>query len=141
MKPSEQQKLNKIIGKYYHLYGFNYQKLYVNCMEMLNKDSCSLDIHLWDEKKKKFGNYLFTIQNYNAFRDLDIVDDSYFHQRKFIETWDGGRASYTPLYLDGIYTLPRFIGITKEDILNCTKHFIKKILDNYWIWNIYFADK
>ena len=49
-------KVKKQINKYYHLYGFMYQRLYVNTFEVMDKDSCCLDVCLWDEEKKEHGN-------------------------------------------------------------------------------------
>lgn len=137
-----QKKLNKVIDKYYHLYGFMYQHLYVRPMEVMDRNSCCFDIYLWDDKKKEFGPYLFEIQNYNAFEDVMMVPvgTNHFKPNKFIKTWDGVKASFTPMYMNGVYTLPKFTNISKEDILNCTRHFIKEVLDNYFVWNIFFGN-
>jgi hypothetical protein len=141
MTNRERKKLNKIITKYYHLYGFMYQRLYINSIEVMDKDSSILDIHLWDEKKKEHGTYLFTVRNYNGFWDSRIYLNNYFKNphHQVIQYWDGVKASCSPLYLNEVYTLPKFTGITKSDIINCTYHFIRKILNNYWIWNIHFG--
>lgn len=140
MTNRERKKFNKVINKYYHLYGFRYQHLYVTSMEVMDKDSCVLDIHLWDEKKKDFGPYLFMVQNYNGFQEGDIVPPQhYFRPYKMINTWDGVKASCAPLYIDNVFTLPKFTGITKEDVVNCTRYFCKEILDNYWVWNVSFG--
>lgn len=144
MKNRERKQLIKTINKYYHLYGFMYQRLYVNACEVMDKNSSSLDIHLWDEKKKEYGPFLFIVQNYNGFKGAESVPrHSYFRPYKIIETWDGVRASYSPLFMNmgtyNLFTLPKFTGITKEDVVNCTKYFCKVILNDYWIWNVNFG--
>jgi hypothetical protein len=136
--------LKKQIEKYYHLYGFMYQKLCVNTPEIIDDTASSLDVCLWDEKKKEFGPYLFEILNYNAFKNnfTPISSRQYFTEPAYrtIKTDDIVKASNSPLYMNRIYTLKKFITITTDDVIRCTHHFVNEVLDMCCIWNIYYAD-
>ena len=145
MKKNKVKWYKKVIDKYYHLYGFMYQHLYLNTVEVMDEKSSCLDVHLWDEKKKEIGPWMFMIQNYNAFKDMDFVPYySYLKDNKMIETWDGVKASYTPFYDDWSYevpmfTLPKFTCITKDDIERCMRYFVREKLDIFCIWNVSFG--
>lgn len=131
------KKLIKQIEKHYWA---NDQHIILDTWEMMegNDRDCLFDIQLADS-----GIYLFTIQNYKGFSDCRIVNKSYFKEPKceIIETWDGVKASCTPLYLDQMITLPTFKQITKEDIIHATDYFIHEVLGKWLIFNIKFTDK
>ena len=137
MTKKEIERLSNIVEKYYHFEDFMYQHLWVDTIQILDNESWSVDVYIMNPKTKQHDIYLFEIQNYKAFNDFDIYPpDPYFTPRRTIFTWDSVRASCTPLYMDRVYTLPKFTSITEKDILNCTKHFINKVLDVSWIFNI-----
>jgi len=128
------RKINKTINRVYHKN--NIQHLYIETMEVMDGvHDCSFDVCIADDKD---GMYLFTVQNYNAFIGFEIVLDSPFRPLIHFETWDSIQAACVPLYMDQTYTLKTFKNITKKDIEACAKHFCRKVLDNYWIWNISF---
>lgn len=118
-------KLKNQIEKYYWSHN---QNLIIDTWEMMSNDEndCLFDVHLVDT-----DIYLFTIQNYNGFYDLDTVIINYFKDPKckIIEIWDGVKASYIPLYFDQTFTLKTFKPITKEDIIYATDYFVHKVLD------------
>lgn len=129
------KKLIKQIEKYYWSHE---QFLIIDTWEMMSDDEndCLFDVHLADS-----DIYLFTIQNYNGFKDLDVVFTNYFKDPKckVIEIWDGVKASYTPLYFNQTFTLKTFKAITKEDIIHSTDYFVHKVLDML-IFNIKFTE-
>lgn len=131
------RKLIKQIEKHYWA---NDQHIILDTWELMEGkvSDCLFDVQLADS-----GIYLFTIQNYNGFADVRIVNKSYFKEPKYkvIETWDGVKASYTPLYLDQTITLPTFKQITKEDIIHATDYFIHEILGKWLIFNIKFKEE
>lgn len=134
MTLKEKNKLIKQIEKYYYSHG---QRLILNTWELIqhNDQDCSFDIYLADSN---IG--LFTIQNYNGLRDLDIINKSYFKESIYnaIETWDGVKASYLPLYYNDVITLKTFKPITKKDIIKATRYFVREILD-IWAFNFEFV--
>ena len=131
------KKLIKSIEKHYWANG---QHIILDTWEMMEGkgNDCLFDVQLADS-----GIYLFTIQNYNGFSDFRVVNKSYFRQPKYkvAETWDGVKASCTPLYLNQTITLPTFKQITKEDIIHATDYFIHEVLGLWLIFNIKFTDK
>ena len=131
------KKLIKSIEKHYWA---NHQHIIVDTWEIMegNDRDCLFDVQLADS-----GIYLFTIQNYNGFSDFRVVNKSYFRQPKYkvAETWDGVKASCTPLYLDQTITLPTFKQITKEDIIHATDYFIHEVLGLWLIFNIKFIEE
>ena len=128
--------LIKKLEKYYYSHG---QHLIVDTWELMedNIHDCCFDVYLADSDIS-----LFTLQNYNGFDDIELLNKSYFKKDRFtfIKTWDGVRASCTPLYLDGVITLKTFKQITKEDIVHATDYFVHEILD-MMIFNIKFNEK
>ena len=135
MKQKERKQLFKILSKEYYK---NSQQLYITSAEIRNKktDYC-LDIILTDKKEEKFGKYLFMIQNLQFFYNSEIQGVySYFQENKYVDILDTKAIVSTPLYINKVFTLKKWKNITKKDIYNCTKYFIKEILDFYWIWNI-----
>ena len=137
MSNREKKKLIKQIEKYYWSHN---QTLIIDTWEMMqnNENDCSFDVYLADSDIT-----LFTIQNYNGFKDFDIAFNNYFKtpRCKVIETWDGVRASYMPLYFDNTITLKTFKPITKEDIVHAVDYFIHEILGKWLIFNIKFAEE
>lgn len=131
------KKIIKLIEKYYFSHN---QHLILNTREMMedNERDCSFDIYLADS-----DIFLFTVQNYNAFRDLDIYFTNRFKnpKHKVVEKWDGVRASYTPLYIDQTFTLPTFKKITEEDMIFCCDYYIHEILNMWGIFNINFNEE
>jgi hypothetical protein len=128
------KKLINQIKKYYYSHG---QELIIDTREMFthNDDDCCFDVYLADS-----DIFLFTIQNYNAFRDLEVVIINYFKEPKckIIETWDGVKASYIPLYFDQTFTLKTFKQITKKEMIQATDYFVREIL-HMLIFNIRFT--
>ena len=136
------KKLIKQIEKHYWANG---QHIILDTWEMMegNDRDCLFDVQLADS-----GGFLFTIQNYNGFKDCRIVFKSYFKSGadsgpkcEIIETWDGVKASCTPLYLNQTITLPTFKQITKEDIIHATDYFIHEVLGLWLIFNIKFIEE
>jgi hypothetical protein len=117
------QKLANVIEKHYEQ---NNQVLLVDTWEVRTKDGCEYDVYIPEE-----DTFLFTIQNYNAFRGLDVYFKQYLHDPKVevVETWDGVRASYTPFYFDGTFTIKTFKGITEQQIKQCVDYFVHEVLE------------
>lgn len=130
-------KLTDKISKYYWAHG---QTLIVDTWEMMeeNDRDCMFDVILEDS-----NICLFTIQNYNGFNDAGVGLINHFKNPtcKLFYVWDGVKASCAPLYFDNIITLKTFKPITKEDIVNATRYYIREILGIYLIFNIKFSDK
>ncbi len=89
------------------------------------------------------AQFLFEIQTYNIFENSYYPGSdmrSYFRPTPPLEKWkssyDSIMASTALLYYNGVYTLPKFGCITKEDIENCTKHFFREKLDCWFCWNV-----
>jgi hypothetical protein len=130
-------KLRKQIEQYYRSHN---QHLIVDTYEMIqdNEHDDCFEIYLANS-----DIFLFTIQNYNGLCDLKLADQSYFRDPKcrIIQTWDGVRASFIPLYFDNIFTLKTFKSITKKDIIYTTDYFIHEILEMWGIFNIKYNDE
>jgi len=131
------KKLIKQIEKHYWANG---QHIILDTWEMIegNDRDCLFDVLLADSK-----TYLFTIQNLNGFTDVRIVSKSYFKEPKceLVYTWDGVKASCTPLYLDETITLNKFKPITKEDMVHAAEYFIHEILGLWLIFNYKFTEE
>lgn len=128
-------KLKKQIEKHYkkdkqHLNLETWEMFFHNPKD--KTDNCSFDIYIHD------GPFLFTIQNYHAFSDLDIYHWNYLDPKKsvVVKTWDGVRASCTPFYMGQTFTLPKFTPLTEQDIKGCAMYFCRKVLETWHIWNI-----
>jgi hypothetical protein len=136
MRPKDRKRLQKLIGAYYWK---NDQHLVLDTYELFenNDRDCSFSVHLKD------GPYLFDIMNYNGLKDVYVAHRSCFATKQFdiIEQWDGVTAAMQPLYFDGIITLKKFEAITKEDIINAAKYFVREILDMWPIFNIKFMEE
>jgi hypothetical protein len=130
----------KLLNQIEKYYWSHKQTIIVDTWEMMdnNTSDCLFDILLADT-----NIYLFAIQNYNGFLDVDIANKSYFREPKckIIEIWDGVRAACTPLYFDDTITLKTFKPITKEDIVHATDYFMHEVLGLWLIFNIKFTDK
>ena len=118
------KKLIKKIEKYYYSHN---QYLILDTREEMqnNEQDTSFEVYLADS-----DIYLFEVQNYNNLTDLDIYFTNWFKNPSHIaiSRWDGVKASYLPLYYNGIITLKTFDLITKPDIINCTNYFTREIL-------------
>jgi hypothetical protein len=129
--------LKKQLEKYYYSHN---QQFIVDTRELMqkNEEDNSFDIYL-------FGSdiYLFTIQNYNALKDINIVCRNRFNKPKFVvvDRWDGVKASYIPLYINQTITLKTFENITKQDILNAAYYYIHEILHLGLFFNIKFSEE
>lgn len=135
------RELNKLAKKVDQFYWKNGQHLIVDTWEVMEggERDCCFDVILYNKEDDIF---LFTIQNYNIFKDFDLINKSYFKDKKWrpIYTWDGVRVSCTPLYLDRVITLKTFKPITKQDIVNATNYFVHEIL-GIRCWNIKFNEE
>lgn len=133
---------NDIINKLDRYYNKgDIQHLYLTTFEVMDKDSCSVDVCIYDEDKEEMGDYLFSIVNIRAITediDFEIPFTTYFKENKFKSkpTFDYTNLSYAPLYCDRQFVLRKTTGITTDDIKNCANYFIKKVLDYFWIWNM-----
>jgi hypothetical protein len=129
-------KLSKRVEKHYFSHG---QQLIVDTWEQIenNDRDCAFEVYIAD-----VDIHLFMIQNYNGFKGREGINKSYFRPEKykFIETWDGVRASCMPLYFDNTITLKTFKQITKEDIIHATDYFVHEVL-HLWLFNIKFNEK
>lgn len=90
------------------------------------------DVCLYNPKTAQSIKYLFTINNYWCFSDIEQnLKGEFFHP------WDSIRASCTPYYMNREFFIPKWTPITDNDIYRCTKYFIEKVLGlKYRIWNI-----
>jgi len=120
------------------LYDKNNQKLYITSWEWKKNKNNFLDVIAIDKENIKTHRYLFTIMNLNAFNELKIRYDFYTQDTGFYEHYDVVGASVTPFYFDQAFTLKKFTPITKDDVVNCCRYFVEKVLKEFWIWNIIF---
>jgi hypothetical protein len=143
-RENERKKINYLKKKAHDIYFKEYnQHLKVTPVCYFNRETdYSCDVCL-SEEKGKFGRYLFEIQTYDCFKDMTYPGQEvrgYFREspplEKWIEKFDVEAAASATLYQNGIYTLPKFGCITKEDIENCTRHFFQKKLDLWFIMNV-----
>lgn len=132
MTPKERKKLAKIV---YNYYWKNDQHIYVTTDVVMDKDSCCLDICLYNQKEKYADKYLFEIRNYNAYSDVELVGSVYDENIRWYKTWDSVLACNKPYYMDRVFLLPKFTGITKADILKATKKFVQEELDCGLLFN------
>jgi len=136
-------KLKKLIEKEYNKN--NQQMLYVTTTTewyWRPKNRCKFDIILTDKKGEEFGYYIFEIQNLKNFFDSKVKAEwSYcrsFNRKKedFYNSSLLVESAHQPFYINGVFTLKKFENITKEDIYNCTKYLVNKVLDCFSVWNI-----
>lgn len=140
------EKEAKHIEKWYYKHN---QRLYVTCVEdwyaMKPKNRNNIEIILTDEKGKDWGMYLFDIFNYNMSTYLEVkprIRINIFNYQKPCKEEDVFVYSYLsdyshrPFYMNKEFYLKKSTPITKEDIYKCTKYYLRKVLKDYWIWNI-----
>ena len=129
------KKVSKEIKEYYFSHK---QHLIIDTWEMRQntEEDCYFDVHLKDS-----DIFLFTIQNYNGFNDVRGVQKSYFKENhyKWVTTWDGAAASSAPLYVDRVFTLPKFTRITEADVIGATNYFVHEVLHMWGIFNVSIA--
>ncbi|GAG58322.1 unnamed protein product [marine sediment metagenome] len=128
--------LKKIIEKNYWK---NKQQLYISPTCIFDKKrDYHADITLTDETGKEYGTFLFEIMTLDCFVDYDYQGGVKFYMKK--QKWNEidliNKASYTPFYMDRVFTLKKFGNITEQDIYNCTDYLVHKILDIFLIFNI-----
>jgi len=101
-----------------------------------------LDIVDTNKEGNYIGKYLFSVSNLKTFESFDARFSFYMKDTGFYSYFDSDLVSITPFYFDRTFTLKSFKPITEEDIENCAKYFIRKILDSSkylaLIWNIKF---
>lgn len=135
MNSRDRKLLNKLISKHYWANG---QTLVLETLEAFqgNNQDTMFSVYLKD------GPYLFDIQNYNGFQDVDLRGPFYMSNPRYrpVIIWDGVKAAMQPLYFEGYITLKKFEDITKEDIITATYYFINEILDGWGYFNIKFAE-
>jgi hypothetical protein len=123
------KKLKRIIEKEYWK---NKQQLYItNIYEELHDYA---DICLCD-KKGNIIKFLFYIKTLKASFAYDLMP-SYFKESREIKINDIVIDSNKPLYMNQTFTLKHFKKLTKEDIENCTKYFLREVLDCWLVFNI-----
>jgi len=128
--------LRKYLLKQYYKHN---QRLYITTTVVWkDNDMHIIDIINTDEKGKEFGEYLFSINTLKSFEGLDLRYKSYMKDNEFYKYFDADLASITPFYFDREFTLKKFSSITEEDVKRCAEYFIKKVLNEFWIWNIEF---
>ena len=121
------------------------QYLNVSTIEMLHykgsQGNGPFSVYSMDLKNNDWKYFLFDIQNYGSFyEDVFPIEKSILYPKKFDykTKWDSLSASTSIFYnaRERVYTLPKFTRITEDDILRCTKHFIRNILDKCLFFNI-----
>lgn len=135
MLPKVKKELKEYIEKYYWK---NKQCLNITTFEVMDKHSSMLDICLADPETGYGDKYLFEIWNYNAFIDHEHIGNSWSKYYKWYETWDSSRALSQPYYMNRVFCLPKFKGITEDDIMRAVKKFIKEELGCWLIFNFKF---
>ena len=128
------QQLSKQLKKEYDRNG---QFLYIapDCI-FHKKKQYHCDVMTTNEIKEEYGTFLFEIRTWSDFQDIDIPLHTYLKPYRFINEDYTNQISYTPVYMNQMFTLPKFGTITPQDIYNCTKYFIREVLHTFWIWNI-----
>ena len=132
----ELKQLKKVIEKHYWEHK---QRLYVTTACIFNKkNDYHADILLTDKEGKEYGTFLFEIMTLDCFSDYDYQGGvrSYTKKQNWYNIDIINQASYTPFYMNEVFTLKKFGNITEQDIYNCTNYFIHKILDVFLIFNI-----
>ena len=135
-------KLNKKLNK---LYWKTDQHLHITTDVYFNKktDFCA-DIYATDNKNDAFNKisiFLFEIQTLDNFYETIIIPEwSNKKDNEIIKTIsDLWVSAHTPFYISKpyrIFTVKKFGCIDESDIRQCVKYFIRKVLNNYLIWNI-----
>ena len=131
------KKLKKLIRKLY--WKKNNQKLYITTYEDFYwkpENRHNLEIALTNKEGNKFYAYLFQIRTLEDFYEPDYTIPTYFREHRLFTVSLLHKASYTPLYFDRIFTLKKFTPITEKDIYNCATYFLRKVLDEFLIFNI-----
>ena len=139
------QKLKKHLNK---VYWSNKQHLYINSIEVREKDGWdnSLDIFSFDITKKdewKIDESLFSIYNIKAFNDItsiipfkSIRTKLPFDKLYSRKIEDINKISYTPFYCNREFFLNKTTDINEDDILMCMEYFCNMVFGVYSIWNI-----
>jgi len=123
-------KLKKLIEKEY--FKNNQQLLYIsNAYEELHNFA---DICLCD-KDGSYIKFLYSIQTLQASFEYDLII-SHFKKTRLIKYNDVVEHSNKPLYMGNMFTLKKFDKLTKEDIYNHTKYFLREVLDCWLVFNI-----
>jgi len=131
------KQLKKYLLKQYYKHN---QMLYITTFELWEDEKMhSIDIVTTDEKGEEWGEYLFSINTLKMFEEVGLRYKSYMKDNEFYNYFDTDLASITPFYFERTFTLKKFSSITEEDVKRCTRYFVKKILNEFWIWNIKFV--
>lgn len=133
------RKTSKLIDK---AYWRDDQRLWVSSIEVIEGVSAGpYSIYTVNPKTKWHEHYLFDIQNYNALWEWDYSIPSNILKPEYrmpTQRFDVVKASCSPFYhaKERIFTIPKFTKITKDDILFCTKWFLRNVTDNMCLFNI-----
>lgn len=130
--------MEKLTKKLKKLYNKNDQRLFINTFEELN-DTYN-EVYATDKNNSKHI-WLFDIQTINNFKDYKVTIKNKNHHYNVYETFDLCEYSYTPFYLNRLFTLKEEKTITKDIILSCTNYFIKEILNIFSLFNISYYDE
>lgn len=114
-------KISKLIKKEYYE---NDQQLILDTFEVRTGTDCSLDVHC-------SGHFLFTVVNQSYFTDYDKINKVY----KMMNDSEAD-CSCVPFYFDQRFFIPKFTGITEDDIIKCGYYFTKEVLKLFLIFNI-----
>jgi len=128
------KKLKKIIEKKYFK---NKQQLYVDYTHEYLEEYTSIYAC---NKKGEESKFLFYITNLRGEDEVDLMT-SYFKETKEILINNIVKLSNKPLYMDEQFTLKKVEKLTEKDILNCTKYFLKEILNCWLVFNIKLVNK
>ena len=126
------KKLAKELKSLYWKYD---QRLTVDTFEDRNdkpEEYYFADVCLYDPIKKELSKWLFTVQNYKGFYDIERDNGG-----NIFDVFDTIRVACHPYYMNGEFFIRKWTPITDEDIYDCTQYFVKKVLGLRWsIWNI-----
>lgn len=134
--------IKRLSEKISESYWEDHQRLYIASAEILDgqNDHGPFSVYSIDPIKNDFRYYLFDICNYQSYyEDVPHVRKSILYPEKldYKYQWDVYAASSSVFYnaRERLYRIPKFTNITKEDILRCTKHFTRHVLNNCLIFN------
>ena len=87
------------------------------------------DVHL---KNENDGTFLFSISNYQAMFDMNRTNGG-----EIYDYFDTTTVASLPYYMNEHFFIRKWTPLTDEDIYDCTKYFVEKVLSlKYEIWNI-----
>jgi len=121
------------------------QMIYVTPRSIFNgKNDFIADIMLSNEKFDNWELCLFELGTWSSYKYYDLGFQggfkSHFKKQKVVDIPNINKISYTPLWQwknsYGVFTLPKFGNITEQDIYNCTKYFLNKVLGFLLIGNV-----